>query len=146
MAVEMLTGWVALISGLAILGVAVLLRLASATQDNWRQVAGQITHSEVTDAYDFFLPDIRFSYEVDGRDYLGNVVRTGLLAYNWRGPATALCKKYPKGSTIPVFVSASDPASAVLEPGGGSALIAVLFTISGITLIVGVVLLLIARK
>lgn|SRR5579883_2227088 len=139
----MLTGWVALMSGLAILGVAVALKRKSAAQDNWRQVGGQITHSEVTDAHDLFVPDIRFTYEVDGRDYSGAVVRTGLLAYNWRSPATALCKKYPVGSTIPVFVSASDPASAVLEPGGSSALIAVLFTMSGINLIVGVVLLVI---
>lgn len=68
-------------------------------------------------------------------------MRTGLVTYNWQGPANRLCEKYPVGARVPVFVSISDPAVAVLERGGDSAFLPVILIVAVFFALVGLALL-----
>jgi hypothetical protein len=133
-------GWVALLAGLVALTAGFVLAHRWTQQQTWREVAGVIVGSEVVNNYEWFQPNIRFEYVVDGHQYSGATVRTGLITYNWRGPAERLCAKYPVGARIPVFISSSDPASAVLEPGGDIHWLPFVVTISALAILIGILL------
>jgi hypothetical protein len=45
-------------------------------------------------------------------------VRSTLVHFTWRGPATRVCAQFPVGSKPRVFVNPLDPSDAVLVPGG----------------------------
>lgn len=140
-----LVGWFALVAGFALVTASFLLASRSTRQHTWREVAGVIVRSEVVNQYDYFQPDIRFDYVVDGSQYSGATVRSGLVTYNWRGPAQRLCAKYPVGARVPVFVSGGDPASAVLEPGGGPHVNPVVLAMSVLLMVLGTILVFTAR-
>lgn len=58
-----------------------------------------------------------YQYVVDGRTYYSNQRRFGQLAGADEDWAAAIAERYPKGTTIPVAYSPSNPHLAVLEPG-----------------------------
>ena len=140
-----LLGWVALVAGFVVLTAGFVLAARSTGQQTWREVAGVIVRSEVVTQYEYFQPDIHFDYVVDGSQYSGATVRSGLVTYNWRGPAKRLCAKYPVGARVPVYVSSSDPASAVLEPRADPRRLPVVLTISAFFILVGIFLVLTGR-
>lgn len=63
----------------------------------------------------YYLPHIKYRYEVNGKSYHGDN-----LDYGWGGiaspeQAAKVLKDYPEGVTVPVFVNPDNPSEAVLE-------------------------------
>jgi hypothetical protein len=85
-------------------------------QDRWRKVRGTVVDGQVVWTRETHSPQISYKYVVDA----GNVVKSGSLEYNWRGPAETIVSRYPAGADITVFVDPSDMSKAVLEPGGSN--------------------------
>jgi hypothetical protein len=94
----------------------------------WRPVEGTVTWSSI-DSRDRrgrhgaqwvdYRPDIKYAYQLSGRDYLGSRVYFG--AHEWKAKdssfADELVGRYPVNSTIRVFVDPKRPDESVLERG-----------------------------
>ena len=92
-----------------------------ATQElMWTTVRGTITVSGVEFIWEFYRPEIRYSYRIQGIDYVGTRVRRRQVVYNFKGPAKKLCEKYPVGASVIVHVDPCDPSNSVLEPAVSS--------------------------
>lgn len=121
--------WLITGASLAIVGGIMLpvalfeLGSASATRD-WPTVPGIVEVSGVREVTSgsgrlgvdrVHLPDVRYRYTVNGRDFRGQVVQAG------KGPddlasARQTAARYPVGASVPVHVDPADPSRAVLEP------------------------------
>ena len=66
-----------------------------------------------------FDPYVTYSYAVDGRSYVGDVLRTDGYDYSSRSGANAKLDEYPVGSAVDVRYDPHDPSRSVLEPGVG---------------------------
>jgi hypothetical protein len=110
-------------------------------QDNWRKVQGVIVSGTIVSTGETYAARIVYKYTVDGAPRTGNIVKSGAVEYNWRGPAERVLSRYPPGLDVVVFVDPSNIGNAVLEPGGSN-LYPVFVVLSAITLMVGVVVLL----
>lgn len=84
----------------------------------WPSTEGRITESEVvrydatTSRYDFL---VRYSYNVDGRDYTHNVAT--LYTLSGKAECEALLEKFPAGTNAPVYYDPQNPQDAVLVTG-----------------------------
>jgi hypothetical protein len=105
--------------GGAILGILAIRRFQR--QADWRRVAGKIVSGRVVDSSESYAARIDYEYVVDGFTLKGNVVKSGAVQVNWRGPAEKILARYPVGSEVTVFVNPTRSGDAVLEPGGSSA-------------------------
>jgi len=63
-----------------------------------------------------FVADVVYSYRHNNIDYTGDTVSRPQVTYNWRGPAERVCRRFPEGATISVYVNPKDSRRAVLEP------------------------------
>jgi hypothetical protein len=87
----------------------------------WPQCNGRIvisridTHSGEDAAH---RASITYQYRIDDREYVGTRVRyCDWLWLSWRSPASALVRKFPAGTTVPVYYDRRGPSESVLEPG-----------------------------
>jgi hypothetical protein len=110
-------------------------------QDNWRKVHGAIVSGAIVSTGETYAARIVYNYTVDGALLTGDIVKSGAVEYNWRGPAERVLGRYPPGLEVTVFVDPSNVGNAVLEPGGSN-LYPVFVVLSAITLMAGVVVLL----
>ena len=99
--------------GISIWGWLILQK--SRRREQWPQVAGKIEASNTTSQLNDLLPEIIFSYQVNGKDYHKQFefpegthpLPEFTKAYN---------EKYPVGKTVDVFYNPENPESATLEP------------------------------
>jgi hypothetical protein len=63
-----------------------------------------------------YSPNIRFSYEVDGKPYEGNRYRYGQMATADKSAALTVAQ-YPAGAAVTVYYRPSDPNESLLRPG-----------------------------
>jgi hypothetical protein len=111
-------------------------------QENWRKVQGTVVDGQVVSTGDgMYAACVAYKYTIDGISLTGNVVKSGAVEYNWRGPAKRVLRRYPTGAEVTVFVDPSNVGNAVLEPGG-SIVYPFFVVLFAITLIVGVAVLL----
>lgn len=105
----------ALLSGLALLALALWMRRRAAQCAHWPSVEGTVLESRVDDAHlEFMKPVLRYQYTVDGRRYVG--FRVAFSGYGISRPSmAALIRPYPAGRTVRVFYDPRRPASAVLD-------------------------------
>ncbi|MEI6183764.1 MAG: DUF3592 domain-containing protein [Nitrospira sp.] len=115
--------WLFALGGASLAMLALKLKSIDAKQMRWSRVSGLVEVSNVAFLWETFRADIKYRYKVGETEYVGDVVRSRTLQFNWRGPAARLCKRYPQGATVIVFVDPADPRSSVLEPGGDEATI-----------------------
>jgi hypothetical protein len=89
--------------------------------NDWPQTEGSIVKSEVKivkDAGTSYLPDIHYTYKVDGKDYVsdqlifGKSVQFGKLSL-----AEDYCKTYPINSNHKIFYNPLKPDESILESG-----------------------------
>jgi len=106
--------------GFVFVAVALLLKRYSRRQLAWTQVPGVVESSAVELGRENYAAVVKYSYEVRGRRYRGDKIRSLMVSYNWRGPAEALVEKYPPGAAVTVYVNPEGAYDAVLEPGGDS--------------------------
>ena len=136
-----IVAWLALIAGVASLVVGVRVRSKAKGQVAWVSVPGTVTSSEVKYDGELYVPAVTYRYEVAGQQHIGNTVKSGLVSYNWRGPAERICTRYAIIAEVRVHVDARDPSQAVLEPGGDGAYLALICAVSALLLLSGFLLL-----
>lgn len=98
----------------------------------WPTATGRVVSAEVkqklskvgSQLQPEYVPVIVYDYSVAGQVYRGNVVHVGISpAYSYlrtERDAQAYIDKYPVGAEVAVAYNPADPASALLEPGGGA--------------------------
>jgi hypothetical protein len=91
----------------------------------WCKVAGRVVTARVDYDGEYYIPRIEYTYSYQGREHHGQTVRSFRLLSNLRGPAELICARYPVGTCVEVFVDPENPRQALLEPGGGGALVPV---------------------
>ena len=62
--------------------------------------------------------EIRYSYEVEGQEFTGNLVYLGLHRETWREDAQEIATKYTAGRNVKVFYDSMNPRYSVLENSG----------------------------
>lgn len=110
-------------------------------QGNWLEARGHVESGSVVWTGETYSARVVYNYAVDGVQFTGNIVKSGAVEYNWRGPAERVLSRYPPGRDVVVFVDPKNHCHAVLEPGGSN-LYPVFVAISAIAFAVGVVVLL----
>jgi len=110
--------WIWLIIGIVFLPAAHVLRAGAKQQNGWIPVQGSILSSEVRFNGEEYFPCVQYEYKYEGEVFRGTLIRSGLITYNWKGPAKRVCANYPVGAVTTVHVNPADPSRAVLEPGG----------------------------
>ncbi len=133
----MIIGVACLLLAVATLVIGVVVTSLAKRQTNWIKTTGRVVSSEAALDGEEYAPFIRYEYRWEPGSYVGTKVRSGLVRYNWRGPADRLCSRYPAGAQVSVFVNPEDPSDSVLEPGGDSALVPLLICVGGIFALVG---------
>lgn len=136
-----IVAWIALIAGVATLVVGIKARSKAQVQVDWVSVPGTVTSSEVKYDGELYVPAVTYRYEVAGQQLIGNTVKSGLVSYNWRGPAERICERYAVNAEVRVHVDSRDPSRAVLEPGGDKAYLPLICAVSGLLLVFGILLL-----
>jgi hypothetical protein len=99
----------------AVLLLVGLRPMQRSRRTTWTQVPGTITHSEVGFDGELYQPLVRYEYFFNSRSYTGSTIRPLLLQYNWSGPATRMCRRYPVGMQVPIYVDPNRPEAGVLE-------------------------------
>jgi hypothetical protein len=130
-------GWILIIGSVVILAVAVYFWSRVSQQSSWSEGRARIIQSSVSYDWELYRSDIQYEYTVGGNTRIGEKVRSGMLQYNWRGPAARTCAKYPVGSEHPVFFDEGDPTDAVLETGGDAGFVPLALVVGGVFLLVG---------
>ena len=133
-------GGILILFGLAFFAGAMLLKRQSKRQVDWEQVPGVIEESRVEPGGETYHAVVRYSYQVRGRRFVCDKVRSLMVSYNWRGPAERLAAKYPPGATVTVYVNPDGAYDAVLEPGGDDNFATFAAVFGGIFLLLGALL------
>jgi len=97
----------------ALSGLRTLLRLNP--ERHWVPVPGVISQSHVTGKRQK-TPMIRYTYEYQGRRYVGEAVSPTKVLYSSSEAALEAASRYPYGAHVTVFVNPQNPLLAVLEP------------------------------
>ncbi len=92
------------------------------TSKNWPSVQGKITRSEVDtymkDGQTQYLPDIAYTYTVEGRNYTSSKVTVGDPPYTSNiSPAKRLQAEYPVGEEVTVYYDPEVHSSSTLKTG-----------------------------
>lgn len=106
--------------GLGIWGWGVLTN--ARTSEAWPTVEGRVVRSEVdhstdSEGGDSYLPQIDYTYTLDGMQYENDRVRFGENSYSFRRQAEAEVERYPVGRRVDVYYEPGNPENSVLEPG-----------------------------
>jgi hypothetical protein len=104
--------------GLVFILIAALLNRHARRQLSWEQVPGVIEVSSVELLRENFAPSVKYSYEVRGRRYTGQRLRSLQITSSFRGPSERVAEAYPAGKQVTVYVNPLYPTDSVLEPGG----------------------------
>lgn len=114
----------------------------------WPRVTARVTLSQVKEirisrgktTVSAWIPDIRYHYAVQGREWQGATRRVYEAPLERPEKVAPILARYPVGAAIEVAVSPADPALAVIEPGHEQALerqISDLQQVSVVLLLVG---------
>jgi hypothetical protein len=104
------------------------MKYVSARQYRWVKVQGEVISSKVEFDWEYYRPVVEYAYVYNGTEYRGDTVRSRMLLWNFKFPASGICARYPSGARIDVYIDPMDPSRSVLERGGDlSARIAVIF-------------------
>jgi len=90
------------------------------TSKKWPMVEGEIVSSKVAEDNEGYYPEISFSYNVSGVDYISTKINPNeLVARSILGKKTAeiKIKTLPIGTPVKVYYKPDDPKKAVIEQG-----------------------------
>jgi hypothetical protein len=108
-----------------IVSSALQLRFSRATT-HWPSVAGKVVRAgirpletirEKKQKVVLFVPDVAYSYTVNGREHIAATIRPDLQGEPTTFSAERLLERYPLGTNVAVYYNPANPADAVLEPG-----------------------------
>lgn len=111
---------VALLVGLAFVGLALWLHSKARACKTWPSVEGVVLESRLDDAHlEFMKPVLRYRYAVAGQSHVG--FRVAFAGYGIsRDAMSRLIAPYPAGATVQVFYDPAKPSRAVLNADGKS--------------------------
>ena len=98
----------------------------------WRDAPGKVVATDVEQrgtstgagGNSYYVPLIRYTYVVNGREREGARLRFGMTTARTRGGAGKMLAPYPAGAAVQVRYDPDDPDRSVLEPGkAGSGLL-----------------------
>jgi len=129
MKLERRTGWVFVGIGSLVAAAALYFSTTfsadlwkAQASSGWPTVPGKVVKSESGSIYlgasaqsHRVWMDVRYSYQVAGREWEGTNVTIGNSMAN--ADLIQVPTKYPAGSAVPVYYRAGAPADSVLEPG-----------------------------
>jgi hypothetical protein len=99
-----------------------------AASERWLNAPGRIVAAEVrrgggttSSHYAYYVPAVRYTYVVNGREREGTRLRFGMPSARSPGGVQAMLRPYPPGATVQVRYDPDNPDQSVLEPGKGSA-------------------------
>ena len=104
----------------------------------WPRANGVVTRSEVrldrnSDGHDNFAPNVEYSFEVEGRKFIGTALKFGFITetFGTRPKAEKRVSMFPVGAAVSVSYDPDRPDQCVLERkiDGG---IFVLFVVGGL--------------
>ncbi len=112
-----------LVGIVGLLGAMYFVRLSRRSR-TWPTVHGVVTYSRVVTVPStrYSLPyqaRIGYRYKVGERSYIATGVSLNAGAYRSRSEAEEVTTRYPVGKQVTVYYDPEDPVTAVLEPGGG---------------------------
>lgn len=103
-------------------------------ESTWPTVLGLVARSEVMSGKTI-RPKIIYSYEFNGREYVGNVVQSNMVLYSGANSLQRLCDKFPVGSQPTVYVDRLHPSRSVLIPGGDRTFLYFVLALAGFFLL-----------
>jgi hypothetical protein len=95
----------------------------SIRSSRWLRTEGVVLVSDLQRSRDsdggyMYRPEISYSYQVDGADFVASRRKFGSrISLSWSVPAARAVRKYPAGSRVSVWYDPTDPQEAVLETG-----------------------------
>jgi len=101
------------------------LRLGAAAH-SWPTTPGKVVSAEVVKKigysdgkYEYYSPEIRYSYTAKGTSYTGRIIKIGLteVHYLTEAPAREWLARYPAGAKPPVRYDPTKPEVSTLEVG-----------------------------
>jgi hypothetical protein len=115
------TGWWVHSYGMRLLGEA---QAEAKDAARWSRTLGKVTRSAVRDRryragrYTVVkaVPEIAYSYDVEGRSYEGTRIRFGIVEFNLPRNARKLTDRYSEGAVVPVLYDPQSPSRSVIEP------------------------------
>ena len=128
--------WMCLAAAAVIVVLAHVTHMRAQHQLDWSRAAGRVLRSEVKWDGELYAPEVTYEYSYNDVKYTSSKIRSGLLCFNWRGPAERLCERYRANSAIQVLVNPADPTDAVLEPAGGAGFVALAYVVAAFFVIV----------
>jgi len=100
-------------------GMIVYFSATTLLAQAYPDVPGEITHSEVRREFDnerdSFHPEVRYRYQVDGRDFTGERVHFYGFGDGNARSAKEVIAKLPVGQRVAVFYNPRDPGNAALQ-------------------------------
>ena len=106
---------ISLLTGAALVGLSIWLRIRSHQAHEWPTVKGHVIECRVDDTnLEMMKPVLRYCYEVDGQRFVG--FRVSFSGYGVsKGAIKQLIKPYPLNAVVKVYYNPRDPSSAVLN-------------------------------
>ena len=117
--------------------------LQSIGSSRWSRTEGVVLVSDLqrsrdSDGFYVYRPEISYSYQVDGAEFVGSRPKFGShMSLSWSEPAARATRKYPVGLRVTVWYDTDDPQESVLETGVTMSVL-VLLTAGAIFLTLGV--------
>jgi hypothetical protein len=97
--------------------------LTASRAKSWPTAQGIVQSTELTTSLGrrarttTYIPLVKYSYEVNGSNYVGNRVDYGERGTSSRDDAMTVIARYHEGLHVPVHYDPKNPESAVLEVG-----------------------------
>jgi len=93
--------------------------------DNWPGTEGRITSSSVRQetrrasgkTSTAYFPNVRYQYQIDGRQHTGHRIVFGNVSGGLKFFAQRIVNRYPSGRTVTVYYNPDQPQYAILETG-----------------------------
>ena len=126
-------------------------RAQVAAAERWLSAPGKILAVEaqrrgVGARNQYYLPLVRYSYTVHGRERQGSRLRFGYTRSRSRGGAEAMLAPYPVGADVKVRYDPEYPDQSVLEPGKTSANMLIMAIACGLLLLGGAAIIVMAVR
>ena len=119
-----------LLAGAGLIAIPLANILRSLRIARWPTTSGTVIRSTViasTDPERGSWPDVQYEYWIAGVRHVGQRVRAqanSALAIG--GDAQEVCRQYPVGTAVPVFVNPANPSDCALEARVGPRSVAIL--------------------
>jgi hypothetical protein len=90
------------------------------TAESFPHTEGKVISGDVETSYGskstHYIPELTYSYEVNGVDYTGQRYRYGRFSFSSKGGADGFIARHLNGSEIDVYYNPENPADSLLAP------------------------------